>query len=120
MNAALQEIDVSLDTKKFEIKPSSRGYDPNNLSPGDAADRLNDPDDGIDYDEIIASTQDDFLAGRFGFNTADYATEEEAWEAFDKYMEEIYENWKKKCGITDHPAGVAHDAERGAGRRIFA
>jgi hypothetical protein len=33
-----------------------------------------DTSDGIDWDEIIATTQDDFEAGRFSYNSADCAT----------------------------------------------
>ena len=39
----------------------------------DEEDRLlDDTSDGIDWDEITATTQPDFEAGRFAFNTEDY------------------------------------------------
>jgi hypothetical protein len=87
-----------------------RAYDPDNLSPGDAEDRLNDPDDGIDYDEIIASTQDDFLAGRFSFNGAEYATREEERVAFAKYMQDIYDEWKRDHDARHGSGNAAHHA----------
>ena len=75
-----------------EQTPRKRpAYDPNNLDPLDEEDRKNDPNDGIDYDEIIASTQDDFLSGNYKeFHPDDYPTREammKAWEAYhDEYL----------------------------------
>jgi hypothetical protein len=67
-------------------------YDPNNLSPEDEeARKYDDNSEGIDWDEIIASTQDDFLAGRFAYNSADYATELEAFVALDGWLNSIVE-----------------------------
>jgi hypothetical protein len=47
-----------------QVSPYDRNfiYDPNHLA--NVADRANDPDDGIDYDEIIQATEADFRAGR--------------------------------------------------------
>jgi hypothetical protein len=62
-------------------------YDPNNLHPADEeARKYDDTSEGIDWDEIIATTQDDFLAGRFAFNSADYATHEEAMVALRAWL----------------------------------
>lgn len=67
-------------------------YDPNNLHPLDAeARQYDDTSDGIDWDEIIATTQDDFLAGRFAFNSADYPSHDEAMRAMQRLMDEILE-----------------------------
>jgi hypothetical protein len=67
-------------------------YDPNNLHPEDeAARKYDDTSEGIDWDEIIATTQDDFLAGRFAFNSADYATHEEAMAALHAWLNGILE-----------------------------
>ena len=56
----------------------------------DAEDRLlDDTSDGIDWDEILATTEPDFLAGRFAFNTDDYPTEEAAMAAMDAFVEDI-------------------------------
>lgn len=64
-----------------------RAYDPNNLHPLDEASRKHDVQvEGIDWDEIIASTQDDFLAGRYAFSTADYPTHEEGMAALWQWM----------------------------------
>jgi hypothetical protein len=68
------------------------GYDPNNLSPEDEeARKYDDNSEGIDWDEIIASTQDDFEAGRFAYNSADYATQEEADAALGALLDSILE-----------------------------
>jgi hypothetical protein len=65
-------------------------YNPNNLAPEDEeARKYDDNSEGIDWDEIIATTQDDVLAGRFAFNSADYPTHEEAMVALDAYLEGI-------------------------------
>jgi hypothetical protein len=45
-----------------------------------------DLEDGIDYEEIHAATQADFEAGRFAFNSADYASEEDAEAALWKFI----------------------------------
>ena len=50
-------------------------YEPNH--PLNVAARANDPDDGIDYDEIIMETEASFRAGR-GLRFASFA-ELEAW-----------------------------------------
>ena len=81
-------------------------YDPNNLSPEDEEDRkLDDTSDGIDWDEIIATTQDDFLAGRFWYNSADYATEAEADAALRALLHSI---------VVEVESDVAADAARDA------
>jgi hypothetical protein len=81
-------------------------YDPNNLSPEDEeARKHDDTSDGIDWDEIIASTQDDFEAGRFAYNSADYATQAEADAALDALLDSILEKVLRELGSVS-----AHDA----------
>ncbi len=52
-----------------------------------------DTSEGIDWDEIIASTQDDVEAGRFTFDSADYPNDEEAmaalWNCLQSIAEEV-------------------------------
>lgn len=58
----------------------------------DEEDRLlDDTSDGIDWDEITATTQPDFEAGRFAFNSEDYPTEEAAMAAMDAFVEKLIE-----------------------------
>jgi hypothetical protein len=65
-------------------------YDPNALDPrDDAARALDDLSDGIDWDEIIATTQPDYEAGRFAFNAEDYPTDEAAMAAMDAFVEDV-------------------------------
>lgn len=65
-------------------------YDPKNLHPMDLEDRqYDDISEGIDWDDIIATTQDDFEAGRFAFNTDDYPTEEAAMAALKCWTDAI-------------------------------
>ena len=75
----------------------SQAYDLNNLHPQDLIDRqCDDTSEGIDWDEILASTQDDFLAGRFAFNSADYATDEEAMAALEQLIHTIAEEVRRE------------------------
>jgi len=75
----------------IESSPAKRpAYDPNNLHPLDAeARKYDDNSEGIDWDEIIATTQDDFLAGRYAFNSEDYPTHEEAMKALHQWFDDI-------------------------------
>jgi len=89
------------------IEQSRPAYDPNNLGPEDEeARKLDDTSEGIDWDEIIASTQDDFLAGRFAYNSADYATQEEADIALHAWLVGILEEVQR-----EQAALPARDAE---------
>jgi hypothetical protein len=68
-------------------RPERRAYDPHNLHPDDAEDRRHDDTTlDIDWDDIIASTQDDVLAGRYCFSTADYPTHEAGMKALWQWM----------------------------------
>jgi len=84
MSAAEQDVAV-------ELAPVKRSaYDPSNLHPLDAeARRYDDTSDGIDWDEIAATTEDDFQAGRYVFNSADYPTHEEAMKALHQWFDDI-------------------------------
>lgn len=55
-----------------------------------------DHEDDIDWDNIIATTEDDFKAGRYAFNSADYATHEEAMEAMRALIHSIAEKAIKR------------------------
>lgn len=78
-----------------------RAYDPNNLHPLDEeARKYDDNSEGIDWDEIIASTQDDFLAGRFAFNSADYPTHEEAMKALDQWFQNIFDEVQRDRDVS--------------------
>ncbi|MGH8258978.1 MAG: hypothetical protein ACREUG_04740 [Steroidobacteraceae bacterium] len=76
-----------------DIAPRKRpAYDPNNLDPIDAeARKLDDTSEGFDWDEIIASTQDDEEAGRFAFDSRNYATEEQVTAALERHFDEMLE-----------------------------
>ena len=79
-------------------EPKRPAYDPNNLSPADEeARKYDDTSEGIDWDEIIATTQDDFLAGRFSYNSADYATQAEADAALRAWLHAIVEEAEREA-----------------------
>jgi hypothetical protein len=50
-----------------------------------------DHEDDIDWDNIAATTEEDFKAGRFAFNGADYPTQEGAMIAMNALIHEIAE-----------------------------
>jgi hypothetical protein len=80
-------------------------YDPNNLSPEDEeARKYDDNSEGIDWDEIIASTQDDFEAGRFDFNSEDYPNEEAADAALRDWIGSIVDEAFKRGSYQLHCA----------------
>ncbi|MFL6604430.1 MAG: hypothetical protein ACJ8R9_24270 [Steroidobacteraceae bacterium] len=79
------------------VEPKRPAYDPNNLHPADEeARKYDDTSEGIDWDEILATTQDDFLAGRFSYNSADYATQAEADAALTAWLDAIVKKVERK------------------------
>ena len=86
MSAAENEFTVEA------VPIKRRAYDPNNLHPLDEeARKYDDNSEGIDWDEILATTEDDFQAGRFAFNSADYPTHEEAMAALSRWLWSIHD-----------------------------
>jgi hypothetical protein len=86
------------------VEPRRPAYDPNNLSPADEeARKYDDTSEGIDWDEIIATTQDDFLAGRFAYNSADYATQAEAEAALRAWIHAIVEKVERRHASIPSP-----------------
>jgi hypothetical protein len=83
---------------QFDGVPGKRpAYDPNNLDPIDEeARKYDDTSEGIDWDEIIASTQDDVEAGRFTFDSSDYPSDEEAMAALWSYLQSIAEEVERE------------------------
>jgi hypothetical protein len=82
-------------------------YDPNSLHPMDEEDREHDDlSDGIDWDEITATTQPDWEAGRFAFDSADYPTDEAADAAMYALLRSIEEK------VYEEIAATAVDAAR--------
>jgi len=105
MRAAKNGSDVELDQVK---QPA---YDADNLDPidGEAGD-FEDTSEGIDWDEIIATTQDDFEAGRSAFSSADYATDEEAMTALKELIHALFVEGENEEGSHGKDASVRNDA----------
>src|ERR1700738_2861025 len=81
------------------VERKRAAYDPNNLHAAEEeARRYDDTYEGIDWDEILATTQDDFLAGRFSYNSADYATQAEADAALTAWLDAIVEEVEREAG----------------------
>ena len=59
-----------------------------------------DSSDGIDWDDITATTQPDFEAGRFAFDTGDYPTEEVAIAAMEEFMDKMLEEALREAAKT--------------------
>jgi hypothetical protein len=76
----------------------SGSYDP--CHPDNIEARRHDPDDRIDWEEIILSTQEDVEAGRYAFNSEDYATHEEAMAALDAWLDAILKRVVEREGAT--------------------
>ena len=105
MSAAKNGMAVEL------VQGKRPAYDPDNLDPIDAeARKYDDTSDGIDWDEIIARTQDDFEAGRYAFSSADYATHEEAMAALDEWLHAIFVRVLSREVSNGRDAAVRSDA----------
>ena len=50
-----------------------------------------DHEDDIDWENIAATTEDDFKAGRYAFSSEDYATHEEAMTAMSAWIDSIFD-----------------------------
>jgi hypothetical protein len=73
---------------------TSGSYDP--MHPDNVEARKYDTQvEGIDWEEIILTTQEDFEAGRYSFNSEDYATDEEAMAAMRALIHSIAEEVKR-------------------------
>ena len=57
----------------------------------------------IDWEEIIATTQDDFLAGRFAFNSADYPNDAAAMAAMEQLLDDILEEVLRETAAVRPP-----------------
>ena len=86
-------MDAAIPITSFEAEPlRGAAYDPRNLHPLDEEDRKHDDaSTDLDWDEIIATTQDDWEAGRYCFSTEDYATHEEGMVALRQWVRTITE-----------------------------
>jgi hypothetical protein len=81
-----------------------KSEDQRHLDRMDEEDRaLDDLSDGIDWDEITATTQPDFEAGRFAFNSADYPTEEAAMAAMDEFVESMIKEGLREAAALRSP-----------------
>jgi hypothetical protein len=57
--------------------------------------KYDDTSEGIDWDDIIATTQDEFEAGDYAYSTEDYATEEEAMAALKRFIHQACEEGRR-------------------------
>jgi len=98
-------------TKRFPNDPIDEARlarDPEYRRMLDDADRkYDDTSEGIDWDEIIATTQPEFEAGIFAFNSDDYPTDEAAMAALKAWVHNAFEEADRAVA-----ARLSHDASR--------
>ena len=88
--------DSSPDTTPWWVGRTSGSYDP--MHPDNVeARKYDDNSSGIDWEEIILTTQEDYEAGRYCFNSQDYATHEEAMAALSAWIHSIAERVKREA-----------------------
>lgn len=74
------------------VAQPKRAYDRNNLHPLDEeARKYDDTSEGLDWDEILETTEDDCRAGRLAYCSADYPDEKTAMKALEQWMDSILE-----------------------------
>ena len=84
------------DTTPWWVGRTSGSYDPMHPNNVDARNH-DDNSDGIDWEEIILSTQEDFEAGRYAYNSENYATQAEADAALDAWLNAIVEKVEREA-----------------------
>ena len=88
--------DSSPDTTPWWVGRTSGSYDP--MHPDNVeARKYDDNSSGIDWEEIILTTQEDYEAGRYSFNSQDYATHEEAMAAMRALIDSIAEEVEREA-----------------------
>ncbi len=99
-------MDSTAERRRIISGMADRGldYNPDALSPLDAEDRkLDETSEGIDWDEIIASTQNDINDGIYAYDSGDYPTEEAAMEALKRFIHEAAEEGRRETAAA-HPS----------------
>ena len=90
------ETKVSPDIAPWWVGRTSGSYDP--MHPDNVeARKYDDNSSGIDWEEIILTTQEDYEAGRYSFNSQDYATDAEAMAAMRALIHSIGEEVEREA-----------------------
>jgi hypothetical protein len=84
MRAASPTVESEIAVTNFVPNPDDPEY-------SEMSDCTLDEEDEIDWDDIAAATEEDEESGELAFNSADYATEEEAMNALRAFIHEIFE-----------------------------
>src|SRR5579871_843189 len=86
---------VNAESTPWWVGKTSGSYDP--MHPANVEARKHDPvEEGIDLEDIIMTTQADYEAGRYAFNSEDYATDEEAMVAMKALIHSIAEKVERE------------------------
>jgi len=97
--------------KRFPDDPVDEArlaHDPDYRRMLDDADRkYDDTSEGIDWDEIIATTEAEREAGTYAFCTSDYPTQEEGQAALKDWIHQLCEKVRREATSTS-----AHNASR--------
>ena len=83
------------DTTPWWVGRTSGSYDPTHPTYVEAR-KYDDNSDGLDWEEILLTTQEDFEAGRYCYNSEDYATHAEADAALDAWLDAIAEKAERE------------------------
>ncbi len=90
------ETEDGPDTAPWWVGRTSGSYDP--MHPANVEARKYDTHvEGIDWEEIILTTQEDYEAGRYSFNSEDYATHEDAMAALRAWIHSIAEEVEREA-----------------------
>ena len=88
--------DSSPGSAPWWVGRTSGSYDP--MHPDNVeARKYDDNSSGIDWEEIILTTQEDYEAGRYSFNSQDYATDAEAMAAMRALIDSIAEEVEREA-----------------------
>jgi hypothetical protein len=93
------EAQVTAETAALAGRRSG-SYDP--CAPGNIVARRHDNEsDGLEWEEIILTTQEDFEAGRYSFSSEGYATDEETIAAVGAWIHRLAEEtWRGAASVS--------------------
>ena len=78
------------------MNPSPRADETDDAGSWDC---ITDPDDDVDWEEVVAAIEEDEDSEELAFNSADYPTEEEAMHALRAFIHEIFEEVERDAAL---------------------
>jgi hypothetical protein len=105
---AVRHLRVACESETTVMDPVPKADDPDDPGTWDC---ITDPEDDIDWDEIVAAIEEDENSEELAFNSADYATEREAMHALSAFIHEIFEEVERDAAsdpALDAPGQTGH------------